>query len=265
MIRFFTLRKYSDKFLYFYHRFNYFISRTLLTRVRVDTFDIVFETKSIKEYLWRARGSYNSEPITMMWLRTYVKASDILYDIGANVGAYSLYAGKSILEKDGQGLVYSFEPESQNYATLNRNIVVNKLSSIVIPFSIAISDHTEVTQFELSSLVPGSATHQLKVDDKPSINYCHKQGAFSLSLDEFVYHHKQPVPCHIKIDVDGLEDRIIHGMSRLLKDSIVQSILIEIELHQQADLIPLFLDKGFVILGKEYSGEGTENILFIRG
>ena len=181
---------------------------------------IDFVTRSIKEYLWRAKGSFIAEPLTMEWLRNTVGCNDVLYDVGSNVGAYSLYFGRKIITNSGTGKVISFEPEAQNYSALNQNIVKNKLSGIITPFSLAISDRCGIFQFELSSFTPGSATHQLRIEGNSSIEYCHLQGAMAVSLDDFIYRYSQPVPNHIKIDVDGLEDKVTLGMEQLLKDQV---------------------------------------------
>ena len=57
-------------------------------------------------------GGYRwKEPDTVEWINRYVKPGDVFYDIGANLGLYSILAAKLL---QGRGKVYRFEPESQN-------------------------------------------------------------------------------------------------------------------------------------------------------
>ena len=70
----------------------------------------------------------------MDWIRNYIKPDDIVYDVGANVGAYSLLIGKMVSQ--GAGKVYAFEPGAANFHSLSRNIEANGLSSNIIIFPI---------------------------------------------------------------------------------------------------------------------------------
>ena len=69
--------------------------------------------------LFRARTLISKEPETISWLRGFKKGS-VFYDVGANVGVYTLFA--SLIS---QVKTYSFEPSSSNFVTLVKNINVN--------------------------------------------------------------------------------------------------------------------------------------------
>ena len=62
-----------------------------------------------KHTLFRAKTLYTKEPITIKWIRSFEKNS-IFFDIGANIGVYSIFS--AIINSS---LVYSFEPESNNF------------------------------------------------------------------------------------------------------------------------------------------------------
>ena len=72
--------------------------------------------------LWRARTLFSKEPETIEWIDGF-KDGDVFWDVGANIGVYSLYAsiGRRIE-------VLAFEPSASNYLLLNRNIEYNHLS-----------------------------------------------------------------------------------------------------------------------------------------
>ena len=74
-------------------------------------------TVSTVEELSRYWSYASKEPGTLAWIDTCFKEGDVFYDVGANIGQYSLYA--ALRHKNIK--VYSFEPESQNYAALNKN------------------------------------------------------------------------------------------------------------------------------------------------
>ena len=69
-------------------------------------------------FFWTARNYatlFIKEPITIDWIRSF-KKNNIFYDVGANVGMYSIFAA---LISDVK--VYAFEPESNNFQTLMQN------------------------------------------------------------------------------------------------------------------------------------------------
>jgi len=190
--------------------------------------DICFVATSRREYWWRAKASYTAEPATMRWIETCITPADIVYDIGANVGAYSLLIGRR-LERAG-GKVLAFEPESANFHSLNRNIIANKLSETVTAYCLAFDSSFGVSDFFLSSTIPGSATHSVGRPESEGISFApaHRQGILTLSLDDFPLLPGVPFPNHIKIDVDGNEKTIVENGHATLADPRTRSLLIEV-------------------------------------
>ena len=174
--------------------------------------------------LWRAQTLFTKEPETIDWFRSMSKG-EILFDIGANVGMYSIYAGKRGIR------VFSFEPEASNYYMLNQNIQNNDLTNNVTAYNFALSDSEMLDVIKLTSFVPGSAhttfgdNEFFKQTNAPTV---FTQGAFSTTLDNLIYKNGLPVPAHLKIDVDGIEAKILKGAEKLLVDPKLKSILIEL-------------------------------------
>jgi hypothetical protein len=79
----------------------------------------------------RLRSLFSKEPITLAWIDTFAQG-ETLYDIGANVGMYTIYA--AVVRK---AAVYAFEPEALNYAELNKNIFLNDLHGRVLGYCAA--------------------------------------------------------------------------------------------------------------------------------
>ena len=111
--KYFSLWSYFRKAREIYAGLRYKIGLKVVVVTEIDNIKISFVTTSRLVYGLRAQRSYTRELVTMYWLRNCVSPNDVVYDIGANVGAYSLYAGKVV--RNGQGKVYAFEPSDQNY------------------------------------------------------------------------------------------------------------------------------------------------------
>jgi FkbM family methyltransferase len=193
--------------------------------------------------LWRAKTLFSKEPDTIEWIKGFSK-NDILYDIGANVGMYSIYAAAKNIR------VYAFEPESQNYATLNHNIYLNALQDKVSAYNIALSDESRLGDLFIKEFTIGGALNNFGECinyKKEKFNPGFRQTVASFRLDDLIYRYQLPTPTHLKIDVDGLEYSIISGSSQLLKDLKLKSILIELNTQLTADnnIITILQGYGF--------------------
>jgi FkbM family methyltransferase len=174
---------------------------------------------------WRIESLFTKEPCTIEWIAGF-KPDDVLVDVGANVGMYTVWAAKT------RGVrVFSFEPESQNFALLNRNIVLNGLGDKVRAYCLALSDAAGVSELHLSEFVIGGSCHSFgeKVDfrHQPSVP-AYSQGCMSARLDDLVASGTVPEPDHIKIDVDGFEPKVIRGARGVIEGRKLRSLLVEI-------------------------------------
>ena len=174
---------------------------------------------------FRADTFFSKEPDTVEWIRGFAP-EDVLVDIGANVGMYAIWAAKT------RGIrVYAFEPESQNYALLYQNIVLNDLMDKVTGYCGALSDEDSVSLLHLSLFVAGGSSHTFGSASDANLQprrSVYTQGCFGTSLDALVARGTLPVPTHVKIDVDGLEHKVIAGARATLADRNVKSVLVEI-------------------------------------
>lgn len=174
---------------------------------------------------WRVDSLFEKEPITIQWIAEFARG-DVLVDIGANVGMYSLWAAKT-----RGASVYAFEPEAQNYALLNRNIALNSAGDQVKAYCLALSDQAGYSELHLSALQLGGSCHSLgeRVDFKHEpMTPAYSQACIAARLDDLVAQGVVPTPAYIKIDVDGIEPKVIVGARRVLADPQVRSLLIEI-------------------------------------
>jgi len=199
----------------------------------------------------RIRSLFTKEPITLAWIDSF-KEGQTLYDIGANVGMYTIYAAVMRNAK-----VISFEPEALNYAELNKNIYVNDLHNQVLAYGLALSDVDKTDKLLLSDFGLGIAYHDFEEnswtedkefapDWKVSKDNRRPQGCIGRRVDSLVA-DGVPVPDHIKIDVDGLEHRVIAGMIETLRQPHLKTILIEINFDnpKNLEIVKIMQDLGW--------------------
>lgn len=187
---------------------------------RVRNQEIFINCRSIIE-IWRCQTYSSKEPETLDWIDGFL-GGDVFFDIGANIGVYSLYAAKN------GASVFSFEPESQNFSGLVVNSFYNKLTNIK-PFCLALSNEQGFDMLSVMSINPGDSQHNLGGANKfYERNTCGLQGIYKCSIDDLIGEYGLPVPQHIKIDVDGLEDLIIEGANKTFSNNQFKSLLIEI-------------------------------------
>jgi len=216
-----------------------------------------------------ARGEtlLNKEPDMIRFIEDNVNIGETYYDIGANIGVFSLYVAKNKM-----GNVVSFEPESSNFFILNKNIYLNGLAERVVAYCIAVNDMNETSFLNLKdAITPGRSGNTFKEkinQDHEQFNPMFKQGSFGISLDDFVFLYRNTFPNHVKIDVDGNEHRVINGMSRIMQDDRLKTIAIEINtiLPESNQLIKKIEQNGFERLldyrNEEYEKSGIINCFF---
>jgi len=187
--------------------------------------------------------STRREPGTVKWVSKM--PSGVLYDIGANIGAYSLIAAVS----NPKLTVLAFEPMYKNYYVLMENIVKNKLTTRVSAYCLALADRSGVNTFNLASLDVGSALSafgealDFKGEKfKPVI----KQDVLGITMDDLVYRYGAARPTYVKIDVDSIEAKIVRGGERCFKEH-VKSVMVEANKVQVKEIFELMEQYGFTL------------------
>ncbi len=174
---------------------------------------------------WRAKTIFLKEPQTIKWIDSFAD-DEIFWDIGANVGVYSMYSGVKRQLK-----TLAFEPSPFNFGVLSKNIYLNKQSDKISAFCLAFSDQTVIDYLNLKSVDAGAAHTSFKNNTNEfgivfAPEYSHVTMGFR--IDDFIKMYDIEVPNHIKIDVDGAEKLVIDGAAETLRMPQVKSILIEL-------------------------------------
>jgi len=187
--------------------------------------NISIDIDSPVEYEFRLKSCFH-EPGTIRWIENYIKKNETVFDIGSNIGAYSLITAKY---NNMSNQIYSFEPNFSSYNKLCKNIILNDCESNIFPFPIAFADKYGINILNYSSLEIGSAYHTL--GDNKFLKYKpkYRQQVIVFSVDKFVDDFDVPTPQHMKIDVDGMEYEILKGAKKTILKKNFRSLNVEID------------------------------------
>lgn len=149
-----------------------------------------------------------------------VKKGDVVYDIGAHVGFYTLLASE-LVGPDGR--VIAFEPLPWNLGYLHRHLALNSCENVTV-FEAAVGDSTAFVRFEERA--------------SSAMGFVSSQGSLEVemvSLDELVLNGMLPRPNIIKMDIEGGEYHALEGATRILTENHPTIFLAthSPELHQQ--------------------------------
>jgi FkbM family methyltransferase len=156
-----------------------------------------------------------------------LKPGDVVYDIGANIGWFSMLAARRV---GPDGAVYAFEPSLANAVYLRMNAATNGFDNVVV-VPAAVDDRDGWGRFTEDSSLEG----HLSSDGESLVPL--------LSLDAWPEAAGCRPPDLLKIDVEGAEVGVLEGMRGLL--SAVRPALI-IELHETgAEVGEVLRDAGY--------------------
>ena len=217
----------------------------------------------------RASNLLSKEPDMIQWLDG-IPRDALFWDIGANVGVFSLYAAAT------RGCrVLSFEPSAANFHVLARNVAMNGLAGKIDAYCVALSGETGLGVLNLASAAMGASLSNFgKAGDKSRyvggpVDSSH--GMIGFTIDRFVELFDPPFPTEVKIDVDGLELAIISGARKTFADRRLRSVMLELSLSNADERdagMKIMSEAGFRYVSHgEVQGvddETAANHLFVR-
>jgi len=196
---------------------------------------------------YRIDSFFEKEPETIDWINSFSKGA-VFWDIGANIGLYSVYA-----QKVSHAKVYAFEPSVFNLELLARHAAINsgQTSEKISIIPICLSDATKFGEFELSYMTHGEACSTFDEGYDHHGNALQKCFGYTMpgiTADAMVKLYNLEIPDYIKIDVDGTEHLILAGMKNILSSKKVKSVLVEttFDFNKHATMIESILkEAGF--------------------
>jgi len=216
------------------------------------------------EGLQYPRELLDREPETIDWIDAF-EAPCRFWDVGANVGAYALYAalrpGVSVL---------AFEPAPASYAALCRNIEANGSGDRIEALCIALSEATRIGTLNMSATNAGNSFNSFESTQDcfgRELDISFRQAAVGFSIDDFCRLFGIAPPHYLKIDVDGIEQQILAGAVETLADLELRSVLVELEsdeTERNARIIAPLKRAGFALSQRGRNHAGSSNAIFTR-
>ncbi|MEO5335088.1 MAG: FkbM family methyltransferase [Magnetococcus sp. YQC-5] len=200
---------------------------------------------------FRAESFSTKEPETLEWIDGFPERS-VLWDVGANIGLYSVYAAK---ERGCE--VWAFEPSVFNLECLARNTFLNQVVSRVYIVPLALNDKSGPNTLNMTSKEWGGALSTFGKDygwDGKKMDRVFSFQTFGLSMDDALEKIGIPQPDYIKMDVDGIEHLILSGGIKVLHG--VKGLLIEVNddfLEQAGGCKRILEQAGLVLKEKRHS------------
>ena len=178
---------------------------------------------------WRVETFFTTEPETLEWIDSFNDNKKIIFwDVGANIGLYSIYAALKYPDIE----IISFEPSTSNLRVLSRNISINKLEEKIKIHQLALSkDQNQHLAIEESEFIEGYAmnTFGAGIDFEGNlIQPKNRYTIFGTNINYLIKNNILSIPNYIKIDVDGIEHLILEGANNYLDNPEIKSMSIEI-------------------------------------
>ncbi len=241
--------------------FNIFIKNKHLSKIitELNSYE-VYDQKEIENYKiyllkknhitkYRNDTLLTKEPDTISWIKNMEKNS-IFWDIGANIGLYSILSALMNSSK-----IIAFEPSYFNLQILSKNIYKNRLQNKIIIFPLCLNDAATTELFKLRNTEEGGALSSFGDDISNSV---FEYKTISTTIDEFNKNFPEYKPDYIKIDVDGIENKIINGGSKVIQNA--KSVLVESNSQDdEKNIIKKMTELDFVLDKKDFK---NSNLIF---
>ena len=191
---------------------------------------------------YRGKWFWGKEPETIAWIEAMGKDS-CMWDIGANIGVYALYASYLGME------VWAFEPSNLNYRALLLNKLDNDFRNLRV-MNRALSGRDGISVFN-EYFEAGMSGHSIGEGGRCCLE----------SRGDTLINEGYPVPQHIKIDTDGNELAVLCGCEKMLSN--VDSLCVEVN---NFEIVGWLLCRGFHedIRYTTLKRPGGMNIIFRR-
>jgi FkbM family methyltransferase len=153
-----------------------------------------------------------TEPVIQDALARAVPRGGVVWDIGANIGFYTLIAARLV----GEGTVVAFEPLPEAQAAIHRNLALNGFTNVEVS-GLALSDHNGTATLQMHA-----SSTWAKLDTSADTGFQQELNATGLlevpvaTIDSQL--DSLAPPDLIKMDIEGGEVAALRGASRLLSE-----------------------------------------------
>lgn len=145
-----------------------------------------------------------------------INAGDTVVDIGANIGYYTLLFARKV---GSDGMVFAFEPDSDNFKLLQKNISANAYANVISEQMAVTNKNQEIKLYQSLRSAGHHRIFAWEGSDKAQVI----QG---ITLDDYLSESGNPVNL-IKIDIEGAELTAIEGMTGVIEKNRGLKIITE--------------------------------------
>tara|TARA_B110000503_G_scaffold131768_1_gene206839 strand:+ start:755 stop:1501 length:747 start_codon:yes stop_codon:yes gene_type:complete len=222
---------------------------------KVLGYSLIVKIDNQFEYYSRFRHPYIAEPLMIDWISDFVDKNSIIFDIGANVGNYSILIAKKLEKLNGSGLCYAIEPFFKNYKRLCENIEINNLDrKRIVPLNLALGNKTQISFYSANSNLSGSSG---------KITNDGHQAVFETTLQNLLKIGNVKIPTHLKIDIDFNTKNIFTNPSFLESESL-KNIYIELNINDYSSVKKQLEFFGFREFKQHTYPACDSNYIFLR-
>jgi FkbM family methyltransferase len=164
------------------------------------------------------------EPRDMLFCAHLLRPGDLFFDVGANVGSYSVIAAKVCGAR-----AVAFEPASETIEQLLDNLRLNGIEELVRVEQCAISNHEGTVRF---------------TSGEDALNRVSESGTEvrCRTLDSFA----DEAPLFVKVDVEGHEREVVEGAEKLFSSSMTRAVTLETPIeYRNAAFVDAMRNFGF--------------------
>lgn len=155
-------------------------------------------------------GRYDHEIIAR--LTQCLRPGSVVFDVGANVGFYTIALGRRL--KNLGGTLYAFEPVPSNFARIESGVLQNRLSEVVIPVNVALGDREGQVQFSMDTRNNASTGNAALVKEGEIKEEA--STARMTTLDQLTVERNIKICDLIKVDIEGNEYMFLKGGASFL-------------------------------------------------
>jgi FkbM family methyltransferase len=172
-------------------------------------------------------GGAQQEQKILELLMASVHEKDVVFDIGANVGFYTVFLALAV---GAQGQVIAFEPNTESYQHLQVNLALNAVTNVRV-FRTALGERNGQGR-----LYQGQENADSSLIGPPLGKDVGHQLVDIVAGDSFREAERLPIPRVVKIDVEGYEYQVLQGLQSTLSRPPCELLCCEVH--------PRFLPKG---------------------
>ena len=189
-------------------------------QVEISGISARFRARTASEFrvLDPAGAAQGEQEILQLFISS-LRGGDVFYDIGANIGLYSIILAKVV---GTSGQVIAFEPGTEADEHLRDNVEANALTNVRC-FQRALGDRSGHEKF-----YKGQGNADSSLVRPPTGAYMGHEMVDVVEGDRLVESENLPLPSAVKVDVEGNEYAVLKGLSQTLQQPCCRMISCEV-------------------------------------